>query len=87
MELLALNLPESQRAKLAADLLDSLPGVLVDDDAGLAEALRRRDGKTTSSREQIIVNVVGCVIPDPHERTLPLVQPSPPLHIVLPGFQ
>jgi hypothetical protein len=33
------------------------------------------------------VNVVGCVIPDPHERTLPLVQPSPPLHIVLPGIQ
>jgi hypothetical protein len=207
---LALNLPESQRTKLAADLLDSLPGVLVDDDGGLAEALRRSDemdrdpaaclshdqfrhvstgrpaaegfyksshfrnkisssarscavmrpttfrtnlistvqicpliplgtfspafahwltsrsafascevtattnrspgqlpwpttmagltfellksvngigSKTTSSREQISVNVVGCVIPDPHERTLPLVQPSPPLHIVLPGFQ
>jgi hypothetical protein len=43
IEPLALNLPESQRAKLAADLLDSLPGVLVDDDAGLAEALRRSD--------------------------------------------
>jgi len=43
IEPLALNLPESQRAKLAADLLDSLPGVLVDDDEGLAEALRRSD--------------------------------------------
>lgn len=43
IEPLALNLPESQRARLAADLLDSLPGVLVDDDDGLAEALRRSD--------------------------------------------
>lgn len=36
IEPLALNLPESQRARLAADLL-------VDDDDGLAEALRRSD--------------------------------------------
>ena len=43
IEPLALNLTESQRAKLAADLLESLPGVLVDDDEGLAEALRRSD--------------------------------------------
>jgi len=43
IEPLALKLPESQRAKLAADLLDALPGVLVDDDEGLAEALRRND--------------------------------------------
>jgi hypothetical protein len=43
IESLALKLPESQRAKLAADLLDSLPGVLVDDDEGLAEALRRSE--------------------------------------------
>jgi hypothetical protein len=41
IEILAFNLPESDRAKLAADLLDSLPGVLVEDDEGLAEALRR----------------------------------------------
>lgn len=40
---LALKLPDSQRAKLAADLLDSLPGVLVDDDDGLAESLRRSE--------------------------------------------
>ncbi len=43
IESLALKLPDSDRAKLAADLLDSLPGVLVDDDEGLAEALRRSD--------------------------------------------
>ena len=38
---LALNLPERERAKLAADLLNSLPGVLSDEDEGIAEALRR----------------------------------------------
>ena len=43
VESLALKLPESQRAQLAADLLDSLPGVLADDDEGLAEALRRSE--------------------------------------------
>ena len=38
---LARRLPEQERAKLAADLLDSLPAVLTDDDEGVAEALRR----------------------------------------------
>jgi len=41
IEKLALTLPEKQRAILAANLLDSLHGVLVDDDEGIAEALRR----------------------------------------------
>ena len=41
VEKLALDLPEQDRAKLAADLLDSLPGVLSDEDEGIAEALRR----------------------------------------------
>ncbi|MEI8037220.1 MAG: addiction module protein [Verrucomicrobiota bacterium] len=59
IEPLALNLPESQRAKLAAHLLDSLPGVLVDDDEGLAEALRRsdemdRDPATCLSHDQFL---------------------------------
>lgn len=36
-----LLLPDSQRAGLAARLLDSLPGVLSDDSEGIAEALRR----------------------------------------------
>ncbi len=43
IESLALKLPESDRARLAADLLDSLPGVLVDEDEGLAEAQRRSE--------------------------------------------
>ena len=41
LEKLALDLPESQRADLAAHLLGSLPPVLHDEDTGIAEALRR----------------------------------------------
>jgi hypothetical protein len=41
VEKLALDLPETQRAILAAHLLESLPSVLQDDDDGIAEALVR----------------------------------------------
>ena len=41
VEKLALDLPDSQRAVLAAHLLRSLPSVIDDDDEGIAEALRR----------------------------------------------
>ena len=41
VEKLALDLPETQRAVLAAHLLGSLPAVLHDEDEGIAEALRR----------------------------------------------
>ena len=41
LEKLALDLPEKERATLAANLLESLPGVLSDEDEGVAEALRR----------------------------------------------
>jgi putative addiction module component (TIGR02574 family) len=41
VEKLALDLPEEDRAQLAASLLDSLPGILSDRDEGVAEALRR----------------------------------------------
>jgi putative addiction module component (TIGR02574 family) len=41
VEKLALDLPEEDRAQLAASLLDSLPGILSDQDNGIAEALRR----------------------------------------------
>ncbi len=37
----ALRLPEDQRATLAAHLLDSLPAILHDEDAGVSEAMRR----------------------------------------------
>lgn len=37
----AMQLPQDQRAALAAHLLDSLPAILHDDDDGVAEAMRR----------------------------------------------
>ncbi len=37
----AMELPDSERAALAAELLGSLPAVLVEDDDGIAEARRR----------------------------------------------
>ena len=39
VEKLALELPEKERATLAANLLESLPGVMSDTDEGVAEAL------------------------------------------------
>lgn len=41
VEKLAFDLPDSDRAILAAHLLRSLPSVLQDEDEGIAEALRR----------------------------------------------
>lgn len=41
VEKLALDLTEQERATLAANLLNSLPGILSDEDEGVAEALRR----------------------------------------------
>lgn len=38
---LALDLPEHDRATLAANLLESLPPILSEEDEGVAEALRR----------------------------------------------
>lgn len=38
---LVMKLPDKQRARLVANLLASLPGVLTDQDEGVAEALRR----------------------------------------------
>ena len=53
VEKLALNLPEQERAKLAAHLLDSLPGVLSDEDEGIAEALRRDEEIDAHSSQTI----------------------------------
>ena len=41
VEKLAFNLPDAERAILAAHLLRSLPSVLHDEDEGIVEALRR----------------------------------------------
>lgn len=44
VEKLALDLPQSERVKLIAYLLDTLPPVLSDEDDGVSEALRRDEG-------------------------------------------
>lgn len=36
-----MSLTDAERAVLASDLLETLPGVLSDEDEGVAEALRR----------------------------------------------
>ena len=41
IEKTAMQLPENERAQLASRLLSSLPGVLHDEDEGVAEAERR----------------------------------------------
>ncbi len=41
IQALAFALPEAQRAQLAAELLESLPGMFLDEDEGHAEAERR----------------------------------------------
>jgi len=53
VERLALDLPEQERARLAANLLASLPGVLSDDDEGIAVALRR-DADLEANPDQVI---------------------------------
>ena len=50
VEKLAFDLPDSERAILAAHLLQSLPSVLEDEDEGIAEALRR-DSELQSNPE------------------------------------
>jgi Putative addiction module component len=53
IEKLALDLPERQRAALAANLLESLPAILSDTDEGIAEALRR-DAELDANPDQAI---------------------------------
>ncbi len=53
IEKLAFDLKEQERATLAANLLSSLPGILSDEDEGVAEALRR-DAEIEASQAQTI---------------------------------
>ena len=53
IEKLALDLPEQQRATLAANLLESLPAILSEEDEGVAEALRR-DAEMDADPDQAI---------------------------------
>ena len=41
IQAVVMQLPEDQRARLAGELLTSLPAILVDEDDGIAEAKRR----------------------------------------------
>jgi len=50
---MAMTLPDEQRAQLVANLLASLPGVLTDQDEGIAEALRR-DAEINDGSQQAI---------------------------------
>jgi putative addiction module component (TIGR02574 family) len=64
VEKLALDLSEQERATLAANLLDSLPGILSDEDEGIAEALRRdaeidADPAQAISLEQLDSHIQG----------------------------
>ena len=53
IEKFALELPESQRARLATHLLESLPPVLSEKDEGVAEAIRR-DAELDAHPDQAI---------------------------------
>lgn len=53
IEKLALSLTEKERATLASNLLESLPGVLSDEDEGFAEA-RRRDAEIEANPDSIL---------------------------------
>jgi hypothetical protein len=53
VEKLALDLTEQRRANLAASLLESLPGILTDEDEGVGEALRR-DAEIDANSDQSI---------------------------------
>jgi putative addiction module component (TIGR02574 family) len=52
-EEMALSLTDNERAQLAERLLSSLPGVLVDEDGGVEEALRR-DAEMDTDPKKII---------------------------------
>jgi hypothetical protein len=53
IEKLALDLSEQERATLAANLLESLPGILSEEDEGVVEALRR-DAEIDANPNQAI---------------------------------
>ena len=62
VEKLALGLTEKERATLAANLLNSLPGVLSDEDEGIAEALRRDAEIEADSAEPVSLSELDSQI-------------------------
>jgi hypothetical protein len=63
---LALELPELERATLAANLLDSLPAVLSEVDEGIVEALRRNAEIETDSNQLISMEQLDSEIQNRH---------------------
>ena len=64
IERLALDLSEEERATLAANLLDSLPGILSEEDDGMAEALRRNAEIEANSSDSISLTELDSRIKD-----------------------
>jgi putative addiction module component (TIGR02574 family) len=62
IEKMALDLSERERATLAANLLDSLPGVLCDEDEGIAVALRRDSEIDADPSQAISLNELDAKI-------------------------
>ena len=58
----ALKLNEQERATLAANLLDSLPPILADDDFGVAEALRRDAEMQTNPSQSMSLEDLNRII-------------------------
>lgn len=64
VEKLALELTEQERAVLAVNLLHSLPGILADEDEGVAEALRRDAEIEADPTQRISLTELNRIIKD-----------------------
>jgi hypothetical protein len=64
VEKLALDLTEKERATLAVNLLNSLPGILSDEDEGVAEALRRDAEIEANPAQSVSLAELDCQIRD-----------------------
>ncbi|MBM0108715.1 addiction module protein [Steroidobacter sp. S1-65] len=59
---MVMQLPERQRAQLIANLLASLPSVLIDQDEGVAEALRRDADLNNGSQRAMSLEELDAAI-------------------------
>jgi hypothetical protein len=64
VEKLALDLTEKERATLAANLLNSLPGILSDEDEGVAVARRRNAEIEADPTQSISLAELDSLIED-----------------------
>lgn len=70
VEKLALDLSERERATLAANLLNSLPGILSDSDDGIAEAMRRDAEIEADAAQAISLAELGSNTGDKENRSM-----------------